>query len=171
MFHSGSLQGIRSREGAIYNGSALQGYLVMIYEIFRLTSDIRVFDREQGEGVVSIPAFLLSRRIARLPLEDISGPLIYPIIFYFMVGFRPSADQFFLFLGVLILMHHIAVNVAMVCVALSRDFATASLFGNSIFTLQSLASGFFVQPNQIPPWVRWLKVCQNVHSIIILEFG
>lgn len=143
----------------------------MVYEIFRLTSDIQVFDREHGEGIVSIPAFLLSRRIARFPLEDIPVPFIYSIIFYFLVGFRSSAEQFFLFLGVLILMHHIAVNVAMVCVALSRDFATASLFGNSIFTLQSLASGFFVQPNQIPPWVRWLKVCQSVHGKVILEFS
>ena len=143
----------------------------MIYEIFRLISDVQIFDREQGEGVVSIPAFLLSRRIARFPLEDIFGPLIYSVIFYFMIGFRSSANQFFLFLGVLILMHHIAVNVAMVCVALSRDFATASLFGNSIFTLQSLASRFFVQPNQIPPWVRWLKVCKNAHIIIVIRFG
>ncbi|KAL9124612.1 MAG: hypothetical protein Q9217_006075 [Psora testacea] len=148
----GSLQGIRSREGAIYIASALQSYLVMLYELYRLTFDIQTFDREYGEGVISVPAWILSRRMARLYLEDVPVPLIYTLIFYFMVGFRPLASQFFIMFGVTLLTHHIAVNLATVCVAISRDFAVASLIGNMIFTLQSLAGGYFVQPNQIPIW-------------------
>ena len=154
----GSLQGIRSRQGAVYIAATLQSYLVMIYEIYRLTFDIQTFDREYGEGVISVPAWILSRRTARLLLEDIPVPLIFSIIFYFMAGFRPLASQFFVWFGVTLLMHHIAVNAATVCVAISRDFAVASLVGNMIFTLQSLAGGYFVQPNQIPIWVRWLTV-------------
>ena len=157
----GSLQGIRSRQGAVYIGSALQSYLVMLYEIYRITFEIQTFDREYGEGVISVPAWILSRRMARLLLEDIPVPLVYSVIFYFMVGFRPLASQFFILFGVVLLTHHIAVNVATVCVAMARDFAVASLIGNMIFTLQSLAGGFFVQPNQIPIWVRWLKVSPN----------
>ena len=154
----GSLQGIRSREGGLFISSSLQSYLVMLYELYRLTTDVSTFDREYGEGVINIPAWLLGRRIARFGLEDIPVPLIYSVIFYFMAGFRLDASQFFVFFSVLLLMHHIAINVATVCVALSREFAVASLFANSIFTLQSLAGGYFVQPNQIPIWVRWLKV-------------
>ena len=155
----GSLQGIRSREGGIYIASALQSYLVMLYELYRLTSEIQTFDREYGEGIISVSAWILSRRMARLLLEDIPVPLIYSVIFYFMVGLRPLASQFFILFSVVLLTHHIAVNVALVCVAISRDFAVASLIGNMVFTLQSLAGGYFVQPNQIPIWVRWLKVC------------
>ena len=159
----GSLQGIRSREGAQFICTALQSYLILIYEVFRLTNEVSIFDREYGEKVTTIPAWVLSRRIARLLLEDIPVPLIYSAIFYFMAGFRPVASQFFIFFNVLLLLHRISVNVATVCVALSRDFAVASLYANSIFTLQSLGGGFLVQPNQIPVWVRWLKACiQNL---------
>lgn len=154
----GSLSGIRSREGALYNAAALQGYLVLIFEIYRLSIDIQLFDREHGEGVISVPSFLLSRRLARLFIEDVPVPLIFSVIYYFMVGFRPLASQFFVFFSILLLSQYIAVNFATLCIAVSRDFATASFVANMGFTLQSLGCGYFVQPNQIPVWVRWLKV-------------
>ena len=152
----GSLQGIRSREGAVYTASALQGYLILLFETYRLTIDIQLFDREYGEGVVSVPAFLISRRCARI-IEDIPVPLIFSTIFYFMVGFRPLAAQFFQFYGITLLTHYIAVTLAIVCIAVSRDFAVASLVANMAFTLQSFACGYFVQANQIPIWLRWTK--------------
>ena len=149
---------IRSREGALYIAAALQGYLVLLFDTYRLTFDIQLFDREYGEGVISIPAFLISRRLARLFIEDIPVPLIFSIMFYFMVGFRSIASQFFIFFSIVLLSQYIAVNFASLCVAVSRDFATASFVANMGFTLQSLGCGYFVQPNEIPVWVRWLKV-------------
>ena len=154
----GSLSGIRSREGAIYTAASLQGYLILIFETYRLTIDIQLFDREYGEGVISVPSFLISRRLARLLVEDVIIPLIFSVIFYFMAGFRPLASQFFVFFGVTLLTQAIAVNYATVCVGVSRNFAGASFIGNMGFTLQSLGCGYFVQANQIPVWVRWLKV-------------
>lgn len=153
----GSLSGIRSREGALYTAASLQGYLILLFECYRLTVDIQLFDREYREGVVSVPSFLISRRLARLLMEDVPVPLIFSVIFYFMAGFRPLASQFFVFFGVTLLSQYIAVNYATLCVAVSRDFAGATFIANMGFTLQSLGCGYFVQANQIPIWVRWLK--------------
>lgn len=153
----GSLAGIRSREGALYTAAALQGYLILLFETYRLTIDIELFDRERSERVVSVPAFLASRRLARLLVEDIPVPFIFSIIFYFMVGFRSDASQFFTFFAVSLLMQYIAVTLAMTCVAVSRNFAGASLIANMCYTIQSLGCGYFVQSNQIPVYVRWLK--------------
>lgn len=153
----GSLSGIRSREGALYTAASLQGYLILLFECYRLTVDIQLFDREYREGVVSVPSFLISRCLARLLMEDVPVPLIFSVIFYFMAGFRPLASQFFVFFGVTLLSQYIAVNYATLCVAVSRDFAGATFIANMGFTLQSLGCGYFVQANQIPIWVRWLK--------------
>ena len=136
----GSLSGIRTREGALYSASVFQGYLILLFETYRLTLDIGVFDRERAEGVVSVPSFLLSRRLARVFLEDVPIPLIFSLVFYFMAGFRHDADQFFIFFGVLLLSHYIALTLATLCVAISRDFARASLIANINFTLQSICS-------------------------------
>lgn len=154
----GSLAGIRSREGAIYTAASLQGYIILMFETYRLTIDIKIFDRENSEGVVGVPAFLISRRLARTVVEDLPVPLIFSTIFYFMVGFRHLADQFFIFLAVNILSQYIAITFATVCVAVSRNFAGASLIANMGYTLQSLGCGYFVQSNQIPVYMRWLKV-------------
>ncbi|KAJ5751645.1 hypothetical protein N7520_008562 [Penicillium odoratum] len=154
-----SLAGIRSREGSLYTASSLNGYLILLYETYRLTIDIRLFDRERNEGVVSVPAFLFSRRIARFPLEDLPVPLLFSIIFYFMVGYRPDVGQFFIFFLITLLTHYIAVTFAAVAVGLVRNLPGATLVANLSYTVQSFACGYFVQSNQIPVYVRWLKWC------------
>ena len=136
----GTLSGIRSREGALYTAAALQGYLILLFETHRLTYDITLFDRERSEKVVGIFSFMLSRRLARLILEDITIPLVFSVIFYFFVGFRPSASQFFAFYAIILLCQYLSVTLAMVCVAAFRDFARASLVANLSFTLQSICS-------------------------------
>ncbi|KAJ4347215.1 uncharacterized protein N0V89_011154 [Didymosphaeria variabile] len=153
----GTLSGIRSRQGALYIASAMQGYLILLYETYRLTIDIHVFDEEARQGVVGIPAFLISRRLARLLIEDIPVPLIFSIIFYFMAGFRKDGEVFLTFFSVILLEQYIAVCFAMVCVAVSRNFAGASLVANLAYTLQSMACGYFIQSNTIPVYVRWTK--------------
>lgn len=149
--------GIRSREGALYNAAALQGYLILMFETYRLTVDIQLFDREHNERVVSVVPFLLSRRLARFFTEDLPVPLLYSVIFYWMAGFRADAGTFLTFFAVVLLSQFIAVTFAMTCVAFSRNFGTATLIGNMMYTIQTMACGFFVQINSMPVYVRWLK--------------
>ena len=153
----GSLSGIRSRQGALYNASALQGYLILIYETYRLTIDIQLFDEEARQGVVSIPSFLISRRLARMFIEDIPVPLLFSLIYYFFCGFRADGGQFLTFFAIVLLNQYIAVCFAMTCIAVSRNFAGASLLANLAYTLQSMACGYFIQSNTIPIYVRWTK--------------
>lgn len=48
------------------------GYLFLLFETYRITGvDISLFDRERGEGVVGVVAWLVSRRLARALLEDV----------------------------------------------------------------------------------------------------
>ena len=149
--------GIRSRQGALYNAAAMQGYLILIFETYRLTVDIQVFDREHNEGVADILPFLLSRRFARFFMEDLPVPFIYSVIYYFMAGFRHQADTFLVFFSILLLSQYIAVTFAMCCVAVTREFAGASVIANLGYTVQSMACGYFIQSNTIPVYVRWLK--------------
>ncbi|KAK2626243.1 hypothetical protein QTJ16_004505 [Diplocarpon rosae] len=149
--------GIRSRQGALYNAAALQGYLILMFETYRLTLDIELFDREHNENVVDVVPFLLSRRLARFLTEDLPVPLAYSITFYWMAGFRAEADTFLIFFSIIFVGQYIAVTYAAACVAAARDFATASLIANLGYTVQSMACGYFIQSNSIPVYVRWLK--------------
>ncbi|KAF4591871.1 ABC transporter [Ophiocordyceps camponoti-floridani] len=149
--------GIRSRQGALFTAAGLQGYLVLLFEVYRMTMDIGVFDREAADGCVDPVPFILSRRLARLPTEDIPVPLLYTTLFYFMAGFDHDASKFLVLFVVTLLSHYIAVMCAMTCVVAVRHFSGASLMANMVFTLQNLACGMLVQSNSIPAYVRWLK--------------
>ncbi|SPO07611.1 related to A.gambiae ATP-binding-cassette protein [Cephalotrichum gorgonifer] len=149
--------GIRSREGALYTAAGLQGYLLLIFEVYRLTIDIPTFDREHSEGCSDVLPFMLSRRFARFFTEDIPVPFLYSVIFYFMAGFDRDAEKFFIFFAITLLNHYVAMSCAMTCVATVRHFPGASMMANLIYTLQSMACGIFVQANSLPVYVRWMK--------------
>lgn len=159
--------GIRSRQGALYISVGLQGYLFLLFEIYRLTMDVPTFDRENSEGCVTALPFILSRRIARLFTEDVPVPFLYSVIYYFMVGFDSDPGQFFTFFSIVLLNHYIAVTLAMTSVASVRHFPGASLIANLAYTLQSMACGYFVQSNTIPVYVRWLKYLTYTVSIAL----
>lgn len=150
--------GIRSREGGLYSTAALQGYLILLFETYRLTIDMPTYDREASENCVDPLPFILSRRIARFPTEDIPVPFIFSLFMYFMANYSErDVPKFFIFLAISIINQYIAVTCAMACVVAVRHFSGASLIANLSYTLQSIACGMFVQSNAIPVYVRWLK--------------
>ncbi|PQE16403.1 ABC transporter protein [Rutstroemia sp. NJR-2017a BVV2] len=149
--------GIRSRQGGLFLAAGMQGYLTLIFEVYRITIDIPIFDRESAEGCADPLPFILSRRLARMFIEDIPVPLLFSVIFYFMAGYDNEAKKFFVFFAITIVNHYVAVSCAMTCVAASRHFASASLIANLASTLQSLGSGMLVQTNTIPVYIQWTK--------------
>lgn len=159
----GSIAGIRSRQGAMYVACALQSYLILMFETYRMSVDIELFDRERNEGVISVAAFLLSRRLAKL-IEDIPVPLVFSLIFYFMTGFRHNRAQFMIFFAIMVVQQYIAVCFATLCVALSRDFTGASLIGNLSATWQTFACGFFIAVENLPVYLKWSKWTSYVVS-------
>lgn len=151
--------GIRSRQGCMYATASLQGYVVLIFETYRLTLDMPVYDREASERCVSPVSFLLSRRLARFPTEDFPVPLILSSLIYFMSGINSGIEKYFVFFSITIINHFLAVLCATACVSVSRDFAIASLMASLIYTLQSLASGMIIHVDKIPRylgWTRWI---------------
>ncbi|KAK2595270.1 hypothetical protein QQS21_006985 [Conoideocrella luteorostrata] len=149
--------GIRSRQGGLYTASGLQGYLVLLFEVYRMTIDIPTFDRESSDNCVNALPYVLSRRLARLPTEDLPVPFLFSVLVYFMSGFERTVSKFFIFFAITVLNHYVAVTCAMTCVVAVRHFAGASLIANLAYTVQSIACGMFVQVNTIPVYVRWLK--------------
>lgn len=149
--------GIRSRQGFMYTTAALEGYLFLVFEVYRLTLDLPVFDREHSEGCATALPFLLSRRLARFVTEDLPVPILFSVISYWMAGLNRDPARFMTYFAITLINQYIAVTCAMCCVTASRHFAGASLISNLVYTLQSFACGFFIQSNTIAIWLRWLK--------------
>nr|QFR37220.1 ABC transporter [Cyberlindnera americana] len=152
------IAGIRTITGAMYSSCALQGYLMLLFETFRLChTDIKVFDREHTDHCVSPLGFLLSRRIAKLFTEDVVVTIFYSSITYFMYGLKKNASNFFIYWLIVFLTHLTSMTGAMFAVSISRNYATASLVANLNYTLQSFACGFFANARTMPVYIRWTK--------------
>lgn len=87
-----------------------------------------------------------------------------------MCGLGFDGGRFLIFFFVLLIEQYIAVAFATLCVAVSRDFAIASLVGNLAYTWQTYACGFFVQVQNLPVYLRWTKwtafvVCETVVNL------
>ncbi|CAR26262.1 ZYRO0B05588p [Zygosaccharomyces rouxii] len=151
-------EGLRTLTSSLYATAVLQCYLYLLFDTYRLTEqDIILYDRERAEGIVSPASFMLARKLLLFWTDDIMMILIFVTISYFMIGLEVSAKKFFLHFSVVFLIQLSCSGLALFSVAISRDFAKASLVGNMSFTLLSLACGFFVNAKSMPVYVRWTK--------------
>jgi hypothetical protein len=119
--------------------------------------DIKVFNRERDNGIISPLPYLLGRRVVYLFLVNIPAPLLFLMIYYFMVGYCKETGQILIFAVISILTQVTATSSAMVCVSLMRSFAAASIVGNLLFTLQLFAACYLIQVPQMPVYVSWLR--------------
>jgi ABC-type multidrug transport system ATPase subunit len=154
----GSIAGIRTKAASIYSSCALQGYLMLLFEVYRLCStDIKIFDRERADKCVTIFGFLISRRLAKLFSEDIPISFAFSLITFFMYGMQVNAAKFFIYWLGIFLTHLTSMTGAVFAVSISRNYPQASLVSNMNYTLQSFACGFFVNTKSIPVYTRWTK--------------
>jgi hypothetical protein len=150
-----TLAGIRSAQSAFYLLNVAHSYLYVLFEIYRLTRyDIPLFDRERGENVVNGVAWAVSHRIAHGILEDFFVPFLFCFIFAYLADFQGNIG---VFLAITVLIHYVIISFALFSVALLRNFAWAALMANLFATVQTYGSGFFVQAETIPVYVRWMK--------------
>ncbi|KAK0187368.1 P-loop containing nucleoside triphosphate hydrolase protein [Armillaria mellea] len=143
-----SLAGIKTRQGILYTSVGLQEYLIMMYEVYRLTMiDLPVFDREHSDGIVGVIPWIISHRAALLILEDILVPFV----------FSAYNSQFFYYFAIGLLTQYISVTFAGFATAITRDFSKATIIANIAFMLHTYPCGFFIQADTIPIYIRWTK--------------
>eukprot|EP00927_Polykrikos_kofoidii_P066646 TRINITY_DN62206_c0_g1_i1.p1 TRINITY_DN62206_c0_g1~~TRINITY_DN62206_c0_g1_i1.p1 ORF type:complete len:664 (+),score=76.22 TRINITY_DN62206_c0_g1_i1:24-1994(+) len=112
--------------------------------------------REQENGMYNTLPYFLSRVLVDLPIK-ILGPCVFGTITYWLVGFQPSAEKFFTFIGFLILMG-LAGNAMGLCLAcLFQDIAIALAVAPMFILPLIMFSGFVLNPDSIPVYFRWCE--------------
>ncbi|ORX86087.1 P-loop containing nucleoside triphosphate hydrolase protein [Basidiobolus meristosporus CBS 931.73] len=154
-----TLSGIQSRIGLIYISSSIHPYLIIVYSVYRIAYTIPSFDRDRQDKLYSPFAYLASQLVAYSPF-DVFFPVMFGVIIYFMTGLRTDgagAWHFWVWTYVMVLNQYISIWLASFCVAVIRDYPTASLMSNSLVTFAGLSCGFFVQIDTVPVYLSWIK--------------
>jgi ABC-type multidrug transport system ATPase subunit/ABC-type multidrug transport system permease subunit len=158
----GSLAGIRSTTSALYVCCEVLGFAPMMYEIQRLCmTEGKFLLRERKEGMYTIPAWFIGRRLAKMLMEDIPCTVIWSVVTYYMWGIE-STSNFGIFYINNLLIYMIGIAVGHLCfVAGAYKFSTASLISALYYQLQNSACGYFVNAKTMPVYVRWTKYISN----------
>lgn len=160
------LAGIRSITSALYAVLEVIGFAPLAMELQRLWEHDGVFFfKEYREQCVTIPGFVVSRRLAKLMIEDLPLTLIYATTTYFMAGLRlgdsysdsGNGSYFGIYFTVALLVETIGMLTAMLCFALSSDFSISVVIMNGFYQLQNSGCGYFVNAKTMPVYVRWVK--------------
>eukprot|EP01031_Cornospumella_fuschlensis_P032249 gene32249-39004_t len=158
-------EGISSRSGLMYIDVSMEMYMLMIICIQKLCMEMTsVVDRELQDGLYSSTAYFLGHWVTNLPLLT-TQCIIYSVPIYYGCGLRPGFGNFVQFLCVNLTLMMLITSLSWCCVALHREFAVASLIGNTNFTFISLTAGFLVNYSSIPVYVSW------VQNLSILSYG
>ncbi|KAJ3414935.1 ATP-binding cassette sub- G member 1 [Chytridiales sp. JEL 0842] len=115
-----------------------------------------VFGREHSSGYYTLPAYFLAKVFVEIPFQ-IVFPALEITIMYFMVGLDNNVGKFFALVIIDILgsLSGFSLGVCLACVFSSLPVAL--LAAPLIMMPMMLFSGYFVNPQLIPIWLRWLK--------------
>ena len=147
---------IESRTGLLYIAVSMEYYIFMIILIERYITELKVFDRELQDDMYVPSAYLTAHIISSAPLY-ILQPVVYSLPIYFGCNLRPGLSHLLMFLATNVALSLVINGLAWMSVALSRNFATASLVANMSFTFITLTGGFLVNTHDIPVYVRWVQ--------------
>lgn len=152
------LAGIRSITSALYVMLEVLGFCPAFYELERLWyTDGKFFLREYSEGYASAPGFIISRRLAKILLEDGPMAVIFCIITYFMWGLRSGGMYLGVYVAVGLLIQLLGMVSSLLIFTSVKEFGIAALIYSALYQLQNSACGYFVNARTMPVYVRWTK--------------
>ncbi|BGP27054.1 ATP-binding cassette transporter snq2 [Rhodotorula toruloides] len=168
--------GVQSLKTVVYFSTPAMYYLSIILAVFILCGELIVFDREREDNMYKTVPWVASVFLSYLP-ANVVFPTIYAIIVYFMTGFRRDnlAKNLLSFIAQCIMQQVAAWSYALLCCAINRSFAQASLLANgkSRFSIPMLLSSGYLITNLGAwiAWTRWLSpYFYGFHWIALLQF-
>ena len=111
--------------------------------------------RERSANAYDVFSYFLAKFVCELPL-NVLPCVIFGSILYFIVGLNPGPDNFFVFLGALMLEASAAIALGLVVSAAAPTVEAAIDFGPLTLIISLLFGGFFINLQSLPMVAEWL---------------
>ncbi|EDQ91083.1 uncharacterized protein MONBRDRAFT_23998 [Monosiga brevicollis MX1] len=115
-----------------------------------------IIQKERASRSYQVGAYFGSKVIVEIP-RILLPLLLFSVVVYFMIDFRPDAGAFFGFLFVLFLATEAASGIAYIVSALSSTAQEAGSIAPIFMVTSILFGGFFINFEQVPNWISWLR--------------
>jgi ABC-type multidrug transport system permease subunit len=119
-------------------------------------TELGVFLREHRNGMYRTDVYFLSKTLAETPLFTFV-PIVFITICYFMIGLNTTGPRFFVAVGILILVTHVAISFGYLISCVSSNVSMALSIGPPLMIPFLLFGGFFLNVSSIPVYFKWLS--------------
>ncbi|KAI8475486.1 MAG: hypothetical protein J3K34DRAFT_483207 [Monoraphidium minutum] len=148
--------GVQNRLGAMFFALALFGW-TSVSVVDGLVLERELVEREVAGHYYGGATYLASSLVLDGLLLHTLPALLFSGLVYPMVGLLPEASRVVTFMFVLATYTCTVGALTTALTALCRTSSATTLAMNIILLMWVLVGGYLVNPNSIPPWLRWVR--------------
>jgi ABC-type multidrug transport system ATPase subunit/ABC-type multidrug transport system permease subunit len=130
-----------------------------------------IFYKEQDANFYPTWIYVLARALAGIP-TSLQDSLIYGSLIYWFSGFVPTAQNYFVFLLLVLLCAFACGLMFSIFSATIKDRPTAQACMSITLVVMIVFSGFTVQPDIIPPyyiWIYWMNLFAWISRAVVIN--
>uniref|UniRef100_A0A4W6BQY9 ATP-binding cassette, sub-family G (WHITE), member 2a n=1 Tax=Lates calcarifer TaxID=8187 RepID=A0A4W6BQY9_LATCA len=148
--------GMQNRFGALFFITVNQCFSSLSSaELF--ISERKLFIHEYISGYYRLSVYFLSKILSDIITLRTIPAIVFTCVAYFMIGLKPTADAFFLFMFTVMLVAYTATSMALAISADQTVVAIANIFMTIACVFMMIFAGLLVNLPSIVSWLAWLK--------------
>ncbi|XP_034532463.1 broad substrate specificity ATP-binding cassette transporter ABCG2-like [Notolabrus celidotus] len=151
-----SQSGMQNRFGALF--------FIVVNQCFSSLSSAELFITERKlfiheyiSGYYRLSVYFLTKILSDIITLRTIPAIVFSCVAYFMIGFKPTAAAFFLFMFSVILVSYTATSMALAISADQTVVAIANIFMTIACVFMMIFAGLLVNLPSIANWLAWLK--------------
>ncbi|OMJ89051.1 hypothetical protein SteCoe_8875 [Stentor coeruleus] len=152
-----NMKGVQNRQGVLFN--SVIHFVMTSSQTNSMSFPIErpIFLKDYKEALYGVTPYILAKMITELPLQIICT-LLYSVVFYFALDLNlESADKFFIFFGIMLLIHLCGAAYGNLAGAFSKDVLASTIWGPTIAAPLMMFGGFFSNGNSFSSSFYWIK--------------
>ncbi|XP_022616861.1 ATP-binding cassette sub-family G member 2-like [Seriola dumerili] len=148
--------GMQNRFGALFFITVNQCFSSLSSaELF--ISERKLFIHEYISGYYRLSVYFLSKILSDIITLRTIPAIVFSCVAYFMIGLKPTAEAFFLFMFTVMLVAYTATAMALAISADQTVVAIANIFMTIACVFMMIFAGLLVNLPSIVSWLSWLK--------------
>ncbi|XP_035531430.1 broad substrate specificity ATP-binding cassette transporter ABCG2-like [Morone saxatilis] len=120
-------------------------------------SERKLFIHEYISGYYRVSVYFLSKILSDIITLRTIPAIVFSCVAYFMIGLKPTAEAFFLFMFSVTLVAYTATSMALAISADQTVVAIANIFMTIACVFMMIFAGLLVNLPSIVNWLAWLK--------------
>uniref|UniRef100_A0AAQ6AMB4 ABC transporter domain-containing protein n=1 Tax=Amphiprion ocellaris TaxID=80972 RepID=A0AAQ6AMB4_AMPOC len=148
--------GIQNRFGALFFVTVNQCFSSLSSAELFIT-ERKLFTHEYISGYYRVSIYFLSKILSDIITLRTIPAIVFSCVAYFMIGFKATAEAFFLFMFSVALVSYTATSMALAISADQTVVAIANIFMTIACVFMMIFAGLLVNLPSIVSWLAWLK--------------